>query len=52
MSNKFIDDFFQKRENKDDNQILLTTNCVRISTNIININPVPIYVKPTINNRD
>lgn len=50
MTNQFIDDFFQKREKKDDNQILLTTNCVRVSTNIININPVPIYVKPTINN--
>jgi hypothetical protein len=48
-NNQFIDDFFQK---KNDNILSLTTNCVRISENIININPVPMYIKPKINNCD
>ena len=39
MNNKFIDDLFQKSNIS----ISLTTNCIRLSNNIININPVPIY---------
>ena len=46
MQNTFIDDFFSKK----DNNLSLTTNCVRVSENIININPVPLYIKPTIQN--
>ena len=48
MDNNFIDDFFQKKGNN----ISLTTNCVRVSKNIININPVPIYIKPIVDNSD
>ena len=47
MNNKFIDDLFQKSNNI---SISLTTNCIRLSNNIININPVPIYIKPNIDN--
>ena len=46
MNNKFIDNLFQKRGDN----ISLTTNCIRLSNNIININPVPMYVKPTVDN--
>ena len=46
MNNKFIDDLFQKSNIS----ISLTTNCIRLSNNIININPVPIYIKPNIDN--
>jgi hypothetical protein len=47
MNNKFIDDLFQKSNNI---SISLTTSCIRLSNNIININPVPIYIKPNIDN--
>ena len=50
MSNTFIDSFFQNKENNDANTVSLTSNCIRISTNIININPIPIYVKSNVNN--
>jgi hypothetical protein len=48
INNNFIDDFFQKKGSN----ISLTTNCVRISQNIININPVPMYIKPTVDNSE
>ena len=46
INNNFIDDFFQKKGSN----ISLTTNCVRISQNIINIKPVPMYIKTTVDN--
>jgi hypothetical protein len=48
-NNKFIDDFFSK---KNTNTISLTSNCIRISENILNINPIPMFIKPTIDNFD
>jgi len=43
MSNTFIDALCQTKN-------LSNSNFIRVSTNIININPVPIYIKPEIDN--
>lgn len=50
-SNTFIDKFINKQNNEDMSNISLKQNkYVRLSENIIDINPVPIFVKPQISN--
>lgn len=50
-NNIFIDEFINSKQNKETPNISLTQNkYVRLSENIIDINPVPIFVKPKISN--
>lgn len=50
-TNIFIDKFINKEHNENQPNISLTQNkYVRLSENIIDINPVPIFIKPTISN--
>lgn len=49
-SNIFINDFLEDKQNASKSNLSVTkNNCVRISENIIDINPVPIFVKAQIN---
>lgn len=49
-SNLFINEFLENKQNASKNNLSITkNNCVRISENIIDINPVPIFVKTQIN---
>ena len=43
MTNQYIDEFLERKNIKD--LALTKDNCIRISENIIDINPVPIYIK-------
>lgn len=49
-SNIFIDDFINRKTNSKQQLSKITNNCVRLSENIIDINPVPIFIKTTISN--
>ena len=49
MENIFIDQFINNKT-ADKNLSLIKNNCIRISENIIDINPVPIFVKTQISN--
>ena len=50
-TNIFIDKFINDKQNNEDPNISLTQNkYVRLSNNIIDINPVPIFIKTTISN--
>ncbi len=48
--NVFIEDFLANTENPSLSK--MNTNVVRLSENIIDINPVPIYIKPEIDDKD
>jgi Rps23 Pro-64 3,4-dihydroxylase Tpa1-like proline 4-hydroxylase len=48
-TNLFIDDFINKIRDNTKSISLQKNNCIRISENIIDINPVPIFIKTTIN---
>ena len=49
-SNIFIDDFINRKTNSTKYLSKTKNNCVRLSENIIDINPVPIFIKTTISN--
>ena len=49
-SNIFIDDFINRKTNSTKSLSKTKNNCVRLSENIIDINPVPIFIKTTISN--
>ena len=50
-TNLFINEFIEDKQNASKNNLSFTkNNCIRISENIIDINPVPIFVKTQINN--
>ena len=49
-SNIFIDEFINNKTNSKQNLSLTKNNCIRLSENIIDINPVPIFVKTKIPN--
>ena len=45
-TNVFINEFIEDKQNASKNNLSFTkNNCIRISENIIDINPVPIFVK-------
>jgi hypothetical protein len=49
-TNLFINEFIEDKQNASKNNLSFTkNNCIRISENIIDINPVPIFVKTQIN---
>lgn len=49
-TNLFINEFIKDKQNPSKNNLSFTkNNCIRISENIIDINPVPIFVKTQIN---
>jgi hypothetical protein len=49
-TNLFINEFIEDKQNASNNNLSFTkNNCIRISENIIDINPVPIFVKTKIN---
>jgi len=49
-TNLFINEFIEDKQNASKNNLSFTkNNCIRISENIIDINPVPIFVKTRIN---
>lgn len=49
-TNVFINEFIEDKQNTSTNNLSFTkNNCIRISENIIDINPVPIFIKTKIN---
>lgn len=49
-TNVFINEFIEDKQNASKNNLSFTkNNCIRISENIIDINPVPIFIKTKIN---